>query len=127
MKRLEPNTLLAACTVLALLLVVLSASLNAPQNALKYVALALACPVGFILLNAWMLKRRNRVPRVMITPEFPGMVIWASIFPLMVMTSAVLPFLAPSADFGLMIIIAGVWTGVTIESALQARRNADQG
>ena len=126
MKRFEPNALLAICTVFALLLVVLSASVNAPQSTLKYAALALACPVGFILLNAWMLKRRNRVPRVMITPELPSMVIWASLFPLMVLTSSVLPFLAPSADFGLMIIIAGVWTGVTIESALQARRNAAQ-
>ena len=125
MKRLEPNILLAASTVFALLLAVASASLNAtPQTALKYVALALACPVGFVLLNAWMLKRRNRTPRVMIRPDMPSMAIWASIFPLVVLSAAALPLLAPNADYGLMIIIAGVWTGVTVESALQARRQA---
>lgn len=125
MKRLEPNALLAATTVIALMFVVACASLVAPpERVLKYVALAFVAPLAFIALNAFMLKRRNRRPRVLIDPQAPGTAIWAGLFPGMVMASAVLPLLAPRADFGLMILIAGIYTGVTIESALQARRAA---
>lgn len=123
MKRLEPNALLAISTVFALFFVVAAASLSATGNtALKYVALGLACPVGFVFLNAALMKRTKRKPRALIMPEAPATAAWASIFPMMVLLSAVLPVLAPGGDYGLMIIIAGIFTGVTIESALEARR-----
>jgi hypothetical protein len=134
LKRLEPNLLLAATTVIALLLVVACAALVAPGLGLKYAALAVISPVAFLLLNSFMLNRRNskpgganRKPRILISREAPGTAAWSSIFPMMVMASAVLPLIAPRGDYGLMIIIAGIWTGLTIQSALQARREAAEG
>jgi hypothetical protein len=123
LKRIEPNMLLAVTTVLALALVVVSACLYAaPETALKYVAVALACSVGFVFLNRAFMKARKRQPRTLINPEQPGVMIFAAIFPMVVLMSAALPLLAPNADYGLMIIIAAVFTGVTVESALEARR-----
>ena len=125
MKRIEPNALLAISTIFALMFVVAAASLAATgDTALKYVALGLAAPVGFVLLNAFLLKRTKRRPRMLINPETPSSAAWASIFPIMILPSAALPLLFPNGDYGLMIIIAGVFTGVTIESALVARRRS---
>ena len=123
MKRIEPNLLLAITTAFALMLMVVTASLSAPMmTALKYVGLAIACSAGFVLLNKAFMAARKRKPRVLISAEHPGVVILAAIFPLVVLLSAVLPLLAPTADYGFMIIIAAVFTGLTAESALEARR-----
>ena len=126
MKRFEPNMLLAVATALALMLMLLTACLSAPTTtALKYVGLAVACSAGFVILNKAFMAARKRKPRVLITPENPAVMFLAAIFPIVVLTSAVLPLLAPRADYGFMIIIAAVFTGLTAESALEARRQAE--
>ena len=123
MKRFEPNLLLAVTTAFALILMVMTASLSAStMTALKYVGLAIACSVGFVVLNKAFMAMRKRKPRVLITPENPAVMILAAVFPIVVLLSAVLPLLAP--DYGFMIIIAAVFTGLTAESALEARRRA---
>lgn len=125
MKRFEPNLLLAVTTAFALMLMVVTASLYASTaTALKYVGLAIACSVGFVVLNKAFMAARKRKPRVLITPENPTVMIMAAIFPMVVLLSAVLPLLAPTADYGFMIIIAAVFTGLTAESALEARRRS---
>ncbi|MES2834041.1 MAG: hypothetical protein V4707_04950 [Pseudomonadota bacterium] len=125
MKRFEPNLLLAVTTAFALGLMVVAASLSASTTtALKYVGLAIACSVGFVVLNKALMAARKRKPRVLITPENPAVMILAAIFPIVVLLSSVLPLLAPTADYGFMIIIAAVFTGLTAESALEARRRA---
>ncbi len=126
MKRIEPNLLLAVATAFALGLMVVTASLYAaPMTALKYLGLAVACSVGFVVLNKALMAARKRKPRVLIDPQHPGVVILAAIFPLVVLSSAVLPLLAPTADYAFMIIIAAVFTGLTAESALEARRRSN--
>jgi hypothetical protein len=118
--------ILAITTAFALMLMVVTASLYASTTTtLKYVGLAIACSAGFVLLNKAFMAARKRKPRVLISAEHPGVVILAAIFPLVVLLSSVLPLLAPTADYGFMIIIAAVFTGLTAESALEARRQSE--
>lgn len=46
----------------------------------------------------------------------------AGLFPMLLILAAGIPILWPGHDYGLLIIIAAVWFGVTAESAVKARR-----
>ena len=125
MKRLEPNLLLAITTGFALILVTLTASVYGAGEPLRNLLLAVICPVGFVLLNPMMLRTMRITPRPpMIHPDSRGMTAWASLFPMVVIVCATIPVFWPGPDYGLLIIIAAVWFGVTVESAIKARRQA---
>ena len=126
MKRLDPNLLLALSTSLALVLVVVTSSFyGAEPQLLRNAFLAVACAAGFVLLNPLLQRRMNQRPRPpMIDRSSPGTAVWAGLFPLFVIAAAAVPIFWPGHDYGLLIIIAAVWTGVTIESALKAVRRA---
>jgi hypothetical protein len=109
LKRLEPNLLLAITTGIALLLVTLTASVYGAGNPLRNLLLALLCSGGFVVLNP-------------IHPESTGTAAWASLFPMVVILCAGIPLVWPGPDYGLLVIIAAVWFGVTVESALKARK-----
>ena len=123
MKRIEPNLLLALTTGVAVALLITTASVfGEPGSGLKYVLLALVCSVGFVLLNGFWSRRRgwNRPP--MIHAEAASTAVWASLFPLMVILSAAVPLIFPGHDYGLLVLIASIWLGSTVESALKARQ-----
>ncbi len=124
MNRLEPNLLLAITTGFALLLVVTTATAFGPAAGLiRNPLLAIICTGGFVLLNpilSRLIGQANRPP--MIHPDSPGTAMWATVFPMVVTTSAAIPVFWPGRDYGLLVIIAAVWFGVTVESALKARR-----
>lgn len=124
MKRFEPNLLLAVSTGLSLLLVLLTTSLTEPQPIqLRNVLMAVICAGGFILLSPRLAKMTGQPPRPpMIHPDSPGTAVWAALFPAIVTVIAVLPVLFPGPDYGLAVIIAAVIFGVTVESAIKARR-----
>ena len=126
MKRFEPNLLLAVSTAFALALVIMTASLfGAPGTTLRNVLLAVICAGGFVLLNPMaqrMMKAPARPP--MIHPDSPGTALWAGLFPMLVIVAAALPIFWPGKDYGLLVLIAAIWFGVTVESALKARRTA---
>lgn len=124
MKRLEPNLLLALSTSLALVLVVVTTSFyGAEPQLLRNAFLALACTAGFVLLNPMLQRRMKQASRPpMIHRDSPGTAVWAGLFPLAVIFAAAVPIFWPGHDYGLLVIIAAVWTGVTVESALKARR-----
>lgn len=126
MKRLEPNLLLALSTSLALVLVVVTSSYyGAEPQLLRNALLALACTAGFVWLNPMLQRRTKQRPRPpMIHRDTPGTAVWAGLFPLFVIAAAAVPIFWPGHDYGLLIIIAAVWTGVTVESALKAVRRA---
>jgi len=126
LKRLEPNLLLALSTSLALVLVVVTSSFyGAEPQLLRNALLALACTAGFVLLNPILQRRMKQASRPpMIDRASPGTAVWAGLFPLAVIFAAAVPVFWPGHDYGLLIIIAAVWTGVTIESALKAVRGA---
>lgn len=126
MNRLEPNLLLALSTSLALVLVVVTTSFygETPQF-LRNAVLALVCTAGFVWLNPMLQRRMKQKPRPpMIDRSSPGTAAWAGLFPLFVIAAAAVPIFWPGHDYGLLVIIAAVWTGVTVESALKAVRRA---
>lgn len=125
MNRLEPNLLLAVTTGFALVLVTLTASVYGAGDPLRNLGLAVVCATSFVLLNPMLLRMMKITPRPpMIHPDSPGTVAWAGIFPMMVISSAAIPVFWPGPDYGLLVIIAAVWFGVTVESAIKARRGS---
>ena len=122
MNRLEPNLLLAVSTGVALLLLIATAALfGAPGGAIKYPIIAFVCVVTFVFGNAFMARRMNRVTPPMINVDTPATAAWASIFPTLVILFAAIPLFWSGHDYGLLVIIGAVMTGVTIQSALRAR------
>lgn len=123
MKRLEPNLLLAVSTVIALCLLIATGALfGAAGGALKYPVIAVICVVAFVVGNGMMAGRMGRVTPPMINLDTPATAVWAGAFPIVVMLFALVPLVWSGHDYGLLVIIASVMAGVTIESALKARR-----
>lgn len=124
MNRIEPNRLLAASTGVALLLLIMTASLfGEPGHTMKYVVSAAICAVLFVALNGWMARIMKRPsPQPMIRTGSPSTAVWAGLFPLLLIAAAAAPVFLPGQDYGLLIIIAAVWFGVTVDSAIRASR-----
>lgn len=124
MKRFEPNLLLALSTGLALILVVVTTSFyGASVQLARNLLLAGICSIGFVLLNPLLQRRMKSRPRPpMIHRDSPGTAAWAGLFPMGVILAAAVPIFWPGHDYGLLIIIAAVWFGVTLESAIKASR-----
>lgn len=123
MKSLEPNILLAVTTLVALVLLVMTASVfGEPGQALKYVILAVICIPALVFLNGLLAKRSGRVSPAMISQEAPATAVWAAIVPGLVMLFAVVPVIFGGHDYGLLVIIGAVLAGVTVESAIKANR-----
>ena len=123
MKRLEPNLLLAlTCLVTLILLVLTSAVFGVPGGAVKYPLMAAICIIAFVMLNSVLGRRMKRVTPPMISLDAPQTAAWAAIFPLILIVLAAIPIFWPGHDYGLAVIIGAVLTGLTIESALKARR-----
>lgn len=123
MTRIEPNLLLAISTGIGLALVILTATTyGAGEPLVRNALLALICGGSFIALNPLLMKALKQPPRPpMIHADVRGGLLWAGVFPLVVMIAAMVPVVRPGYDYGLLIIIAAVWFGVTVESALKAR------
>jgi hypothetical protein len=126
LKRFEPNLLLAVTTGCALLLVVLTTIFYGPPAALlRNPLLAVICAGGFVLLNPMMLRMMKIAPRPpLIHPDSRGTAAWATVFPMLVIVAAAVPVFRPGPDYGLLVIVASVWFGATVESALKARSQA---
>lgn len=123
MKRLEPNFLLAVSTLIALTLLIATGALfGAPGGAIKYPVIAVICVVAFVIGNGMMARRMGRVTPPMINLDTPATAAWAGGFPVVVMLFAAIPMIWSGHDYGLLVIIASVMAGVTIESALKVRR-----
>jgi uncharacterized membrane protein len=123
--KLDANALLAVTTVLALTLIVTVACALGPDGvAPKYIGAAAMSVFGFLFLNRlWMISRKRK-PKALIQPDQPVTLIMAMTFPLAMVLSAALPLIAPNGDYGIMIIMAGVFTGLAIQSAAAARMAA---
>nr|WP_316628268.1 hypothetical protein [uncultured Brevundimonas sp.] len=124
MNRIEPNALLALSTGVALALLVMTASVfGAPGNTLKYVLSAVICAGAFVLLNGRMARMMKRpAVRPMIDADAPGTAVWSGLFPLMVIAMACAPVFFAGHDYGLLVIIASVVFGATVDSAVRANR-----
>jgi hypothetical protein len=123
LKRIEPNLLLALTTGVAVALLITTASVfGEPGLVLKYTVLAVIVPVSYVVLNGLWSRRMKLQRPPMIHAEAATTAVWSSLFPLLVILSAAGPLLFPGHDYGLLVIIAAVWLGVTVESALKARQ-----
>ena len=124
MKGIEPNLLLALSTGFAVVFLVIATSLYGPSVLLiRNALMAVICAGGFVLLNPMMVRMLGQPARSpMIAPDNPAGVVWASLFPVIVITMAAAAVFLPGPDYGLMVIVGAVILGVTLESALLARK-----
>jgi len=123
LNRIEPNLLLAVTTAFALLLLLGSAVIyGSPGAEIRYPVLALVCAGLFILLSGPLNKRMGWRSDPLIAPGAGGTLAVAGLFPLLLMLGALWPVFQPGRDYGLLIIIGSVWFGVTVLSAVRARR-----
>ena len=123
MKRLEPNLLLAVSTVIALILLIMTAAVfGQPGGAIKYPIIAAICVVAFVVGNSIVAGRTGRVTPPMINLDTPATAAWAGAFPMLVILFAGVPLIWSGQDYGLLIIIASVMAGLTVESAIKARK-----
>ena len=124
MNRIEPNALLSISTGVAQILLIMTASVfGEPGNTVKYVISAVICSAAFVLLNGRMARMMKR-PAVqpMIHPNAPGTAVWAGLFPLIVIAMACAPVVFAGHVYGLLVIIASVIFGLTVDSAVRARK-----
>ncbi|KQS56240.1 hypothetical protein ASG17_09495 [Brevundimonas sp. Leaf363] len=127
MKNIEPNLLLAIATGFALALLTTSLCVfGAPSMWAKYVGAAVLCPIAFVLLNPLFSKKTRDANPPLIHGQVRGAGVWAAMFPMSIMLTAIAPMIWPGKDLGLIVVIAAIWFGVTVESALKARRLARQ-
>ena len=118
MKRLDPNVLLALTTLSALLLLVMTATLfGTPEPWWRYLVLAVVVVAAYLLMNRFVGGWFRREQPPLIVRGAPATAAWATIFPLLILTSAAGPLIWPRLDWGLAVIIAGIWFGLTIRSA----------
>lgn len=123
MKSLEPNLLLAVTTTVALILLIMTAAVfGEAGQAAKYVILAVVCVPALVFFNSLLAKRTGRVSPAIISRQAPATAVWAAIVPGLVMLAALIPVIFGGHDYGLLIIIGAVLTGVTVESAIKANR-----
>lgn len=122
MKRIEPNLLLALSCLLTLSLVMLTGAMfGEPGGALKYPLMGAIVIVAFVIGNGMMQRRMGRVTPPLISLETPQTAVWAAILPFLLMLFAAVPVIWSGHDYGLLIIIGSVLTGVAVESAIKAR------
>ena len=122
MKRVDPNLLLAVATCLALGLLVMTTSVFEPADpAWRYVLTAVVVIVAYIALQPISQKMLKTHQPPMIIRDAPQTAVWAAIFPGLIILLAALPLLFPGVSFGLAVVIASVFAGATIRSAMKSR------
>jgi len=128
LKRIDPNALLAVSTLLALAMLVMSATIFGPADPpWRYVATAAVVTVAFLALQPFVPRFMKMKKGPLITRDAPGTVLWAAVYPGLIMLAAVLPPLFPGVSFGLAVVVGGVILGSTIESAILSLRGIQPG
>lgn len=121
MIRLEPNALVALSTGFSLALLICSAAVFGAQGqTVKYVVVALIVAITLVPLNRIWRKKMGWHTPVLVPQDAHGSLVWAAVFPAIVGLAAVVPFLFPHKDYGLLVLIGSIWFGLTLDSALRA-------
>lgn len=122
MNRLEPNLLLAIATIFATALLVMTATMFGPGEAwFRHGLTAVVVVIAYLALQPLNRKLFKMDPPPMVHPEAPQTAVWAMIFPGLILLMAALPLFFPGVSFGLAVVIASVFTGAAIRSAIKAR------
>ena len=123
MKRIDPNVLLAITTLFAVALLVMSATIFGPADPpWRYVATAAVVTVAFLVLQPFVPRFMKMKKGPLVTREARASAVWAAIYPGLIILAAALPPLFPGVSFGLAVVIAAVFLGSTIESAIMSLR-----
>jgi hypothetical protein len=125
LKRIDPNVLLAITTLFAVALLVMSATIFGPADPpWRYVATAAVVTVVFLVLQPFVPRFMKMKKGPLVIAEAPSSAVWAAIYPGLIILAAALPPLFPGVSFGLAVVIAAVFLGSTIESAIMSLRKA---
>jgi hypothetical protein len=125
LKRIDPNVLLAVTTLFAVALLVMSATIFGPADPpWRYVATAAVVTVAFLVLQPFVPRFMKMKKGPLVIAEAPSSAVWAAIYPGLIILAAALPPLFPGVSFGLAVVIAAVFLGSTIESAIMSLRKA---
>jgi hypothetical protein len=125
LKRIDPNVLLAITTLFAVALLVMSATIFGPADPpWRYVATAAVVTVVFLALQPFVPRFMKLKKGPLVIAEAPSSAVWAAIYPGLIILAAALPPLFPGVSFGLAVVIASVFLGSTIESAIMSLRKA---
>jgi hypothetical protein len=112
------NLMLAGVTGLSLTCLVFAATAFGPPGPVyRYAVLAVAVAGLYLLINRFLLKRAARPPLIQL--DSPITWVFAMALPLIIMICALAPVIWHGKDFGLAIIVGGVWFGQTLESAFR--------
>ena len=123
MKRIDVNVLLAITTLFALALLVMSATVFGPADPpWRYVATAAVVTVAFLAIQPFAPRFMKMKKGPLVTREAPSSAVWAAIYPGLIILAAALPPLFPGVSFGLAVVVAGVFFGSTVESAIMSLR-----
>jgi hypothetical protein len=116
--------MLAFSTGVALALLIMTATaFGSPGQAAKYLITAVVCSALFVAFNGGMNRLLKRpTPQPMIHPASAASAVWAGLFPLVLIFAAAAPVFLPGHDYGLLILIASVWFGVAVDSAIRSNR-----
>jgi hypothetical protein len=116
------NLLLAVVTGVSLAALVAAATYAAPPGHEKrFVYLAPATVLVYLLVSRFL--ARAAAPRPpLIQPGAPVTMWMALILPLIIIACAVAAMIWPGQDFGVLVIMGAVWFGLTIDSAVRARK-----
>ena len=121
MRGLEPNLLLALSTGLALLLLVLTAgTYGRPEFMIRYLTMAFGFSACYVALNT-LIERRSPAPPLPMIPRDVVGIPWAMVIPVATLAAAAVPVILPGRDLALVIIVATVFFGLTVRSAMRAR------
>ena len=118
MKRLDPNVLLALTTFSALLLLILTATVySEPEPWWRYLAVAAVVAPLYLLMSRYVGGWFRSDQPALIVPDNPATAAWAALFPLLILIASAAPLVWRGIDYGLVVIIAALWFGITIRSA----------
>lgn len=119
------NLLLAVVTGLSLAALVAAATFAGPPDVgWRFVYLAPATVLVYLLVSRTLLRAKTPRPPL-IQPGAPATVWMALILPLIILACAVGALAWPGHDFGVPVIMGAVWFGLTVDSALRARKAGD--
>lgn len=119
MKRLDANVLLAVTTLSSFVLLIMTATVFAtPEPLWRYGLMGLITVVAYCLASPVLERMLGREAQPLVSPEAPSSLAWSAIYPGVILLAALAPIVWSGIDYGLAVIVAGVWFGTTLRSAM---------
>jgi hypothetical protein len=119
LKRLDANVLLAVTTLSSFILLIMTATVFAPSEPWwRYGLMGLITVLAYSLMSPMLERLMKREAQPLVSPEAPSSLAWSAIYPGVILLAALAPIVWTGIDYGLVLIVAGVWFGTTLRSAM---------